>query len=79
MIITLNIDTEKDKEIGAKVLEVLLGAGCPVDLEFISRKRIVGDVYEAARRRSAGEKVIYKEEPKTEHKRRGRPRKEKAE
>lgn len=64
MIITLNMDTEKDKETCKKVLELVLDFGGSVDLEVVGAPRAVKNVYEAARRRSAGEQVIYKAEPK---------------
>lgn len=71
MIITLNMDTEKDKEVCKKVLSLVLDFGGTVDLEVIGKPREVHDVFEAARRRTAGENVVYSEEPK----KRGRPRK----
>ncbi len=64
MIITLNMDTEKDKEVCKKVLSLVLDFGGSVDLEVVGAPRAVKNVYEAARRRSAGEQVIYKHEPK---------------
>lgn len=64
MIITLNMDTEKDKEVCKKVIELVLDCGGSVDLEVVGAPRAVKNVYEAARRRSAGEQVIYKHEPK---------------
>lgn len=73
MIITLNMDTEKDKEVCKKVLELVLDSGGTVDLEVLGKPREVRDVFEAVRLRSAGEQVIYKAEPP---KKRGRPRKE---
>ena len=73
MIITLNMDTEKDKEVCKKVISLVLDFGCTVDLEVIGKPRDVHDVFEAARLRTAGEQVIYRKEPK----KRGRPRKEK--
>lgn len=72
MIITLNMDTEKDKEVCKKVLSLILDFGGTVDLEVCGKPREVHDVFEAARLRTAGEKVVYSEEPK----KRGRPRKE---
>lgn len=71
MIITLNMDTEKDKEVCKKVLSLVLDFGGTVDLEVCGKHREVHDVFEAARCRSAGEQVIYKPAPK----KRGRPRK----
>lgn len=73
MIITLNMDTEKDKEVCKKVLSLVLDFGGTVDLEVRGKPREVHDVFEAARLRYAGEKVVYRQEPK----KRGRPRKEK--
>lgn len=64
MIITLNMDTEKDKEVCKKVLSLVLDFGGTVDLEICGKPREVHDVFEAARRRTAGEQVIYKHEPK---------------
>jgi hypothetical protein len=81
MIITLNMDTDKDKEVCKKVLSLVLDFGGTVDLEVIGKPREVHDVFEAARLRTAGEKVIYRREASTEEipqkKKRGRPRKEK--
>ena len=74
MIITLNMDTEKDRETCKKVLELVLGFGGSVDLEVVGAPRAVKNVYEAARRMNAGEQVIFHAEPK---KRRGRPPKNK--
>lgn len=71
MIITLNMDTENDKEVCKKVLSLVLDSGGTVDLEVCGKPREVHDLFEAARRRSAGEQVIYKHETK----KRGRPRK----
>lgn len=71
MIITLNMDTEKDKDVCKKVLSLVLDFGGTVDLEVCGKPREVHDVFEAARCRSAGEQVIYKSVPK----KRGRPRK----
>lgn len=64
MIITLNMDTEKDRDTCKKVLELVLGFGGTVDLEVVGAPRAVKNVYEAARRMNAGEQVIYKAEPK---------------
>lgn len=64
MIITLNMDTEKDRDTCKKVIELVLDFGGSVDLEVVGAPRAVKNVYEAARRRSAGEQVIYKHEPK---------------
>ena len=64
MIITLNMDTEKDKEVCKKVLSLVLDFGGSVDLEVVGAPRAVKNVYEAARRRSAGEQVVFKAEPK---------------
>lgn len=71
MIITLNMDTEKDRETCKKVIELVLDSGGTVDLEVVGAPRAVKNLYEAARRRTAGEKVVYSEEPK----KRGRTRK----
>lgn len=64
MIITLNMDTEKDKEVCKKVLSLVLDFGGTVELEVRGKPREVHDVFEAARLRTAGEQVIYKAEPK---------------
>lgn len=45
MIITLNMDTEKDRETCKKVLELVLGCGCSVDLEVVGQPRAVKRLY----------------------------------
>lgn len=48
MIITLNMDTEKDRETCKKVLELVLGFGGSVDLEVVGQpgplKRLYNDI-----------------------------------
>ena len=49
MIITLNMDTEKDRDTCKKVLQLVLGFGGSVDLEVVGRpvpvKRLYKDVW----------------------------------
>lgn len=45
MIITLNMDTEKDRDTCKKVLEMVLGFGGTVDLEVVGQPRAVKRVY----------------------------------
>lgn len=45
MIITLNMDTEKDRETCKKVLELVLGCGCSVDLEVVGQPRALKRLY----------------------------------
>lgn len=80
MIITLNMDTEKDRDTCKKVLELVLSFGGSVELEVLGKDKAVKNVYEAARRRISGEKVVWEtdlsELPCNMNRRRGRPRKE---
>ncbi|WP_295099619.1 hypothetical protein [uncultured Fibrobacter sp.] len=45
MIITLNMDTEKDRDTCKKVLELVLGFGGSVDLEVVGQPRAVKRLY----------------------------------
>ena len=79
MIITLNMDTEKDRETCKKVLELILGFGGTVDLEVVGRpgpvKRLYKDVKDIWPTEDAEFKKRVNNEPTNEQpkKRRGRP------
>lgn len=45
MIITLNMDTDKDRDTCKKVLELVLGFGGTVDLEVVGQPRPVKRLY----------------------------------
>lgn len=79
MIITLNMDTEKDRDTCKKVLELVLGFGGTVDLEVVGRPGPVKHLYkdvkdiwptEDAEFKKRVNNVPTNEQPK---KRRGRP------
>ena len=75
MIITLNMDTENDKEVCKKVLGIVLGCGGSVDLEVVGRpgpvKRLYKDVKDIWPTEDAEFKKRVNNEPTK--KRRGRP------
>lgn len=83
MIITLNMDTEKDKEVCKKVLELVLGFGGTVDLEVVGQPRPVNRLYKDVKDIWPTEDAEFKKrvnnEPTNEQpkKRRGRPPKAK--
>jgi hypothetical protein len=72
MIITIEIDTDTDKD-GIVTLVNFVKAMGRTDVTAEKPRIVVNDIQAAARLRTAGEKVIYKSEPK----KRGRPKKEK--
>ncbi|SHH89980.1 hypothetical protein SAMN05720761_1393 [Fibrobacter sp. UWCM] len=79
MIITLNMDTEKDKEVCKKVLSLILDFGGTVDLEVVGQPRPVKRLYKDVKgiwptEEAEFKKPVNNEQPK---KRRGRPPKAK--
>lgn len=78
MIITLNMDTDKDRDTCKKVLELVLGFGGTVDLEIVGQPRPVKRLYKDVKGiwptetddLKAVNKEPTNEQPK---KRRGRP------
>lgn len=76
MIITLNMDTEKDRETCKKVLELVLGCGGSVDLEVVGQPRTVNRLYRDVK---TDDMKAVNNEPTNEQpkKRRGRPPKAK--
>lgn len=75
MIITLNMDTEKDRDTCKKVLELVLGFGCSVDLEVVGRPSAVKRVYKDIWPTETDDMKAVNNEPTK--KRRGRPPKAK--
>ena len=81
MIITLNMDTEKDRDTCKKVLELVLGFGGSVDLEVVGQPRAVKSLYKGVKDIWPTEDAEFKKpvnnEPTNEQpkKRRGRPKK----
>lgn len=81
MIVTLNMDTEKDRDTCKKVLELVLGCGCSVDLEVVGQPGPVKSLYwdvETDAMKSVNNEPTRKRRgrpPKNEQpkKRRGRP------
>ena len=83
MIITLNMDTDKDRDTCKKVLELVLGCGCTVDLEVVGRPGAVKRLYKGVTDVWPTEDAEFKkrvnneptDEPTDEQpkKRRGRP------
>ena len=79
MIITLNMDTEKDRDTCKKVLELILGFGGSVDLEVVGQPRAVKRLYKGVKDIWPTEDAEFKKpvnnEPTNEptRKRRGRP------
>lgn len=72
MIITLNMDTEKDRDTCKKVLELVLGCGGSVDLEVVGQPRPVKRLYKDVE--TDAMKAVNNEPTR---KRRGRPPKAK--
>lgn len=72
MIITLNMDTEKDRETCKKVLGLVLGFGGSVDLEVVGQPRPVKRLYKDVE--TDAMKAVNNEPTR---KRRGRPPKAK--
>ena len=82
MIITLNMDTEKDRETCKKVLELVLGFGGSVDLEVVGQPRPVKRLYKDVKGiwpTETDDMKAVNNEPTNEQpkKRRGRPPKAK--
>ena len=79
MIITLNMDTDKDREVCKKVLSLVLGFGGTVDLEVVGQPRAVKHLYKGVTDIWPTEDAEFKKhvnnEPTNEQpkKRRGRP------
>lgn len=71
MIITLNMDTEKDRETCKKVLELVLGFGCSVDLEVVGQPRALKRLYNDICPTETDDMKAVNNEPTK--KRRGRP------
>ena len=79
MIITLNMDTDKDRDTCKKVLELVLGFGGTVDLEVVGQARAVKRVYKDIWPTETDDMKAVNNEPTNEQpkKRRGRPPKAK--
>lgn len=75
MIITLNMDTEKDRDTCKKVLQLVLGFGGTVDLEVVGRPMAVKRVYKDILPTETDDMKAVNNEPTNEQpkKRRGRP------
>lgn len=79
MIITLNMDTEKDRDTCKKVLKLVLGFGGTVDLEVVGAPRAVKNVYKGVTDIWPTEDAEFKKRVNNEptngqpKKRRGRP------
>ena len=75
MIITLNMDTEKDRDTCKKVLELVLGFGGTVDLEVVGQPRQVKRLYKGVTDVWPTEDAEFKKRGNNEQpkKRRGRP------
>lgn len=71
MIITLNMDTDKDRDTCKKVLELVLGFGGSVDLEVVGAPRAVKRVYKDIWPSETDDMKAVNKEPT--RKRRGRP------
>ena len=79
MIITLNMDTEKDRDTCKKVLELVLGFGGTVDLEVVGQPKLVKRIYKGVTDIWPTEDAEFKKPVNNEptRKRRGRPPKAK--
>lgn len=79
MIITLNMDTEKDRDTCKKVLELVLSFGGSVDLEVVGQPRAVKRLYKGVKDIWPTEDAEFKKPVNNEptRKRRGRPPKAK--
>lgn len=75
MIITLNMDTEKDRDTCKKVLQLILGFGGTIDLEVVGQPRAVKRVYKDIWPTETDDMKPVNNEPTNEptRKRRGRP------
>lgn len=79
MIITLNMDTDKDRDTCKKVLELVLGFGGTVDLEVVGQPRAVKRLYKGVTDVWPTEDAEFKKRVNNEptdgqpKKRRGRP------
>ena len=75
MIITLNMDTDKDRDTCKKVLQLVLGFGGSVDLEVVGQPRAVKRLYKGVKDIWPTEDAEFKKRVNNEptRKRRGRP------